>query len=177
MIHTVAIRRFTGWFCHIMEKHCQSQDLVRRNVLQCMNGMLAHRIPMMPVVLWRLHHNRKFRKHHIRDLQFIKLPHHFRMRGYKKFDQFHTNPFCTDLGKCGSQSLDCLFCRFLDLAVQLCCETHGAHHTKSIFLKPLHWISHAPQDMSFQIFCPVELIHQPGFIIVSHSIKGKISAP
>ena len=84
MIDAVLVGGLCGRLAHIVQEHGEPQHRIRFNELHGMERVLAYRIAMVRILLFRLHHPVKFREKYTGKSGGIRLPEGLRMIGDEK---------------------------------------------------------------------------------------------
>ena len=159
---------------HIMKQHGKTQAFIRPDSPHGMKGVLSHAEAVVGIVLRLLHQAVKFRKHHRRDPRFPSDAQEIRIGACHKLCQLHLNALRAHLPEPVRMTADGFLRPLLNGKTKLGRKPHRAHDAQSVFLKPLVGLSHAADDLPFQILPASEQIHQSVFLIICHGVHREI---
>ena len=176
MVNPIPIHNLAFWLRHVMQQHCQAQDLVARDILEGYQRMIPYIINMMAVILRRFHHAVKLWQKHLAHACLINGAHFLGMGRYQELHQLCLYPLRTDVPQVPRQWRDCLLRLLLNRKAKLCRKAHGPQHPQGIFCKTILRAADTADYPFLQIRKPAEGIHQPFLRIICHCINCKISA-
>ena len=176
MIPPVFIRGLHHRLSHVMEEHCETQDLIPLHIFHRPQCMVRHVILMMGRMLCHSHHRVPLRKYDPRDPEFISVLKPLRMSRYKQLYQLGPDPLRADILQCGGKLSDRSRRVRLDREIQLRREADCSQDTEGILRKSLLRIPDTADQMMVQVLHPAEYVDQPDVIIIRHRIDRKITA-
>ena len=138
--------------------------------------MVAYIIAMVKVILGRCHHPVKFREEYLCHACFIQGAQFLRVAGNQELYQFCLYPLLADIGKVPCKGRDYFFGAPFYGKAKLRGKTDSPHQAQGILRKTLYGVAHTLDFLVFQVPGSAKRVHQAFFVIVCHSVDGKVPA-